>query len=178
MERRAGVEPASTGFADPRVCRFATGAFATTENSQKPPTNNRAPLKQKTHHACWRVGRRDARFLLRNLAQRTRPLRAAMTAAQTIRGSEKMGQTKPLLVARADRPPPIVCRLMPKKNHVNADCATMEPRKSHGSGAWCVSDAADGRRAKVDLEDDLQGELRVDWLARSDSGIAEILPNR
>jgi hypothetical protein len=27
LERRAGVEPASTGFADLRVNRFATGAF-------------------------------------------------------------------------------------------------------------------------------------------------------
>ena len=26
MERRAGIEPANTGFADPRVSRFATGA--------------------------------------------------------------------------------------------------------------------------------------------------------
>ena len=27
LERRAGIEPANTGFADPRVNRFATGAF-------------------------------------------------------------------------------------------------------------------------------------------------------
>jgi hypothetical protein len=27
LERRAGIEPANTGFADPRVCHFATGAL-------------------------------------------------------------------------------------------------------------------------------------------------------
>jgi hypothetical protein len=29
LERRAGIEPANTGFADLRVRRFATGAYAT-----------------------------------------------------------------------------------------------------------------------------------------------------
>ena len=33
MERRAGIEPANTGFADPRVSRFATGAFETLKKS-------------------------------------------------------------------------------------------------------------------------------------------------
>lgn len=27
MEHRAGIEPANTGFADPRVSHFATGAY-------------------------------------------------------------------------------------------------------------------------------------------------------
>ena len=35
MERRAGIEPARTGFADLRVNHFATGAFANFESARK-----------------------------------------------------------------------------------------------------------------------------------------------
>ena len=48
LEHRAGFEPANTGFADQRVCHFATGARLIW------------PQTQKTHRAFWRVGRRDS----------------------------------------------------------------------------------------------------------------------
>ena len=35
LERRAGIEPASAGFADLRVSRFATGAIETSSSSTK-----------------------------------------------------------------------------------------------------------------------------------------------
>ena len=34
LERRAGIEPANTGFADLRVDRFATGAYETIDLGQ------------------------------------------------------------------------------------------------------------------------------------------------
>jgi hypothetical protein len=37
LERRAGIEPANTGFADPRVDRFATGAFGIQNSGQQRP---------------------------------------------------------------------------------------------------------------------------------------------
>jgi hypothetical protein len=51
LERRAGIEPANTGFADLRVSHFATGAL-----EQLVMANNGAPQKlstenQKTHRA-------------------------------------------------------------------------------------------------------------------------------
>jgi hypothetical protein len=41
LERRAGIEPAYTGFADLRVSRFATGAFKFFAGKQDPATSHR-----------------------------------------------------------------------------------------------------------------------------------------
>jgi len=64
LERRAGIEPANTGFADLRVDRFATGAFGTVDRSQPRPDHQLYPKNQKTHRALWRVGRRDSIFVI------------------------------------------------------------------------------------------------------------------
>ena len=72
-----GIEPTYTGFADLRVSHFATGA---------------CPLKLKNPPRLGRVGRLGSDSWFLNLAQRTRPRGAAMTAAaQTAGGSEKVG---------------------------------------------------------------------------------------
>ncbi len=74
LERRAGIEPASTGFADLRVSHFATGAFG-----------EEIVGKLKTHLAVsgWVRGIRIQWF---ELSHSTRPRGAALTAAHTDRG--------------------------------------------------------------------------------------------
>jgi hypothetical protein len=113
LECRAGIEPANTGIADLRVDRFATGAFGTVDRSQPRPGHQLFTKNQKTHRAFWRVGCRDSIFLLRNLAQRTRPRSAALTAAtHTHSGSEEMGHRILCWSSRqfiGDQP--IICRL-------------------------------------------------------------------
>jgi hypothetical protein len=47
LERRAGIEPANTGFADLRVDRFATGAFGTVNSGQQRPIAINYSLKIK-----------------------------------------------------------------------------------------------------------------------------------
>ena len=92
LERRAGIEPANTGFADLRVSRFATGAHgAVVGGQQMLKQTPQLALKIKNPPRLLAGGSSWFKILIRNLAQRTRPRRAALTAAKTHCGSENMG---------------------------------------------------------------------------------------
>jgi hypothetical protein len=56
LERRAGIEPANTGFADPRVSHFATGALWKLKRDLEKLDTNWDHEQIKNPPAIWRVG--------------------------------------------------------------------------------------------------------------------------
>ena len=89
MERRAGIEPANTGFADPRVSRFATGASQNFSFNQIQIALILVSKNTKAHQPSggWVIG--VSVLIFSELVPSTRPPRAALTAAETHREREE-----------------------------------------------------------------------------------------
>lgn len=91
MERRAGIEPANTGFADPRVSRLATGASQNVSFNQTQTALILVSKNTKTHQPSggWVIG--VSVLIFSELVRSTRPPRSALTTAETHR--EREGRT-------------------------------------------------------------------------------------
>jgi hypothetical protein len=87
LEHRAGIEPANTDFADQRVSHFATGAHPAPDSEEICLPLLSIGLKLKIAHnknptsLNWRVGHLSFDSNALNLSLRSRPRKAAATAA-------------------------------------------------------------------------------------------------
>ena len=133
VERRAGIEPANTGFADLRVSRFATGAYETVlRNQQKRITAHR---KMKNPPRLQAGGSSGFVIPVSESSPEYTPAKSRPDSSTNTSRDCKNGPLNPLLVGR--HPfcgSPMICRLRAIRSNVKRSPSQVPKRCVSGAG--------------------------------------------